>query len=401
MAAGKPRRAATAWAGVAVAAIEPVKAGRGGDKAGAIIAAALALPGVLAHADSAPEQGLVALRVLNYRDSQPGLDRIKVNAPSIYVLAPISPQWSVDGSLVSDAVSGATPRYHTSISGATPHMSDKRVAGNVQVTRYFERSNYSIGLAASNENDYDSTAGSLLANFSSDDNNTTWNVGVGYAYDRIGSTNDATLDERRRTAELMVGVTQAWTADDLVQLNLTYNRGRGFFSDPYKDVDNRPRSRDQAIALARWNHYVADAGAALRTSYRYYRDTFGIRAHAMAAEWVQPVARFTVTPSLRYYTQSSATFYFDPVYDPDVGPPYPPGYFQNPPQYSSADQRLAAFGAVTAGLGLAMYVGPDWLVDLKAQYYEQRTNWRVGGSGSPGLDPLRATWIQLGVEKRF
>ena len=92
------------------------------DKAGAIIAAALALPGVMAplksFAETAPEHGEVAIKYLQYKDSQPGLDRIKVTAPSIYVLAPLSPKWAVEGSFVSDSVSGATPRYHTSISGA-------------------------------------------------------------------------------------------------------------------------------------------------------------------------------------------------------------------------------------------------------------------------------------------
>ena len=110
--------------------------------------------------------------------------------------------------------------------------------------------------------------------------------------------------------------------------------------------------------LARWNHYFEDAGAALRSAYRYYHDSFGINAHTLGAEWVQPMGRFVVTPSLRYYTQSAASFYFDPVYDPDVGAPYPPGYFTNPPQYSSADQRLAAFGAVTVGPGAGDATSP-------------------------------------------
>ncbi|HRI17613.1 MAG TPA: DUF3570 domain-containing protein [Burkholderiaceae bacterium] len=371
------------------------------DSAGAIIAAALALPGVVAHADSAPENGVVALRYLGYQDSQPGLDRISVKAPSIYVLAPLSPQWAIDGTLVSDSVSGATPRYHTAISGATPRMSDERIAGTVQVTRYFDRANVSVGLATSSENDYNSNAGSINANFSSDDNNRTWNIGLGYASDKIGSTNDPTLHETRHTAELLVGVTQAWTANDLLQLNLTLARGRGFFSDPYKEVDNRPRERDQTIVLARWNHFAESTGGALRTAYRWYHDSFGINAHTFGAEWVQPFGRFVVTPSLRYYTQSAASFYFDPIYDPDVGAPYPPGYFTNPPPYSSADQRLAAFGAVTLGLAVAVNLGPDWIVGLKAERYEQRTSWRLGGNGSIGLDPFQATWFQIGLEKRF
>ncbi len=371
------------------------------DKAGAIIAAALTLPGVLAHADNAPEHGEVAAKYLDYRDGQPGLDRIHVKAPSIYVLAPLSPKWAIEGSLVSDSVSGATPRYHTAISGASK-MKEERIAGDVKVTRYAERSSYGFGLSHSGEHDYQSSAVSFDAGFSSDDSNRTWNVGVGFSTDRISSTNDATLHERKHTTELLLGVTQALTANDLVQLNVTANAGRGYFSDPYKEPDIRPRKRDQGIVLARWNHHFTDIGATLRSSYRFYHDTFGINAHTLGAEWVQPVGTmFTVTPSARYYSQSAAKFYYDPVYDPNVGAPYPPGYFTNPPQYISPDQRLSAFGAIAVGLKLAVQLGPDWSTDLKAERYEQRSSWRVGGSGSPGLDPFHATFLQVGVSKRF
>ena len=53
------------------------------------------------------------------------------------------------------------------------------------------------------------------------------------------------------------------------------------------------------------------------------------------------------------------------------------------------------------GLQIGVNIGADWLVDLKAERYEQRTGWRVIGTGSPGLDPFQATWLQVGVEKRF
>ena len=379
---------------------------RRADKAGAIIAAALALPGVMAPlkacAESAPEHGEVALKYLHYKDSQPGLERIKVSAPSIYVLVPLSPKWAVEGSLVSDSVSGATPRYHSAVSGATLRMKDERRAGDVKVTRYEDRASYSVGLSQSKENDYDSTAVSFDASFSSEDNNRSWNIGVGYAADKIGSTNDASLHERKRTTELMLGVTQALTSNDLLQVNLSFNSGRGYYSDPYKEPDIRPRQRDQAIVLARWNHHLESMGATLRSSYRFYHDSFGINAHTLGVEWVQPVSpRFTVTPSLRLYSQSAARFYYDPVYDPTLGAPYPPGYFTNPPQYISPDQRLSAFGGVTVGLKVAAQITPDWSTDVKAERYEQRSNWRIGGSGSPGIDPFRATFVQVGISKRF
>lgn len=354
------------------------------------------------HAQTAPEHGEVALKYLQYEDSQPGLKRIKVSAPSLYVLAPLSSKWALESSLVSDSVSGATPRYHSAISGATPRMEDERHAGDVKITRYQDRATYSLGVSKSKEHDYDSTAVSFDASFSSEDNNRSWNIGIGHANDKISSSNDDALHERKRTTEFMVGVTQAVSSNDLVQLNFTLNQGRGYYSDPYKEPDIRPRKRDQSILLARWNHHFEGIGATLRSSYRYYHDTFGINAHTLGAEWVHPVGgRFTLTPSLRFYSQSAARFYYDPVYDPDVGAPYPPGYFTNPPEFISPDQRLSAFGGITVGLKAAVRLTPDWSADVKLERYEQRSDWRIGGQGSPGIDPFRATWLQLGVSRRF
>ena len=56
---------------------------------------------------------------------------------------------------------------------------------------------------------------------------------------------------------------------------------------------------------------------------------------------------------------------------------------------------------MTLGLAGAYNLSADWLVGAKLEVYEQRTGWRLGGEGSIGLDPLRATWFQLGLEKRF
>lgn len=389
-----------AWAEVAVAATEQGR--RCGSAACTIVAAALALPGVATHAENAPERGEIALKYLHYEDRQPGLDRITVKAPSLYLMAPISPKWAIEGSVVADSVSGATPRYHDAISGATQRMSDLRRAADLRLTHYADRSSYSAGFSRSKENDYTSSAASFAIGLSSDDNNRTWNIGYGYAYDRIGSSHDALFDERRRTTELMLGVTQALSATDLVQGTLTFNAGRGHYSDPYKEPDVRPRTRDQRIVLLRWNHHFTDVDASMRTSYRFYRDTFGIKAHTLGIEWVQPAGGWlTLTPSLRLYSQSASTFYFDPVYDPALGAPYPPGYFTNPPEFISSDQRLSAFGAVTAGLKFAVRFSADWSGDLKVERYEQRSKWHVGGEGSPGLSAFSATFVQIGLAKRF
>lgn len=387
------------------------KAGRWGR----ITLAALALPGVIAapaaRAEEPPEQGLIAFKYLHYQDSQKvdtrypfydgsegsRLNRIKVKAPSLYVLAPVG-KWSVEGSGVIDDVSGATPRYYSDVSGASrsPGMEDKRKAGDLKVTRYLPRGAIALGAAHSTEHDYKSTAVSLEGRYASEDKNTTWNFGIAGTKDRIDPMNEVVRNERKRTAEVTVGVTQAMTARDIAQFSLTQAAGRGYFNDPYKLYDKRPGKRDSTVAMLRWNHHVESLSASLRSSYRFYRDSFGIRAHTLDTAWVQPVTSiFTLTPSLRYYTQNAASFYYDPVPDTDVYPA-PVGN----PEFSSADQRLSAFGGITVGLKLELQLG-RWITDLKLERYQQRSDWRLGGQGSPNVDTFDATIVQWGLSTHF
>ena len=367
-----------------------------------MLCAALALPGLApaAAVDGAAGQGLVAVRMLSYRDWQPGLKRVRADSPSMQVQLPLAGRWALDATATRDSVSGASPRWHSSISGAS-RMRDNRSAFDARLDHVGDRETWSLGVATSDEHDYESRALSAEWRHSSEDNNRTWSVSAGHARDRIGSSDNATLDERRRSSSLGLGLTQVMSTVDVAQLTVGHTDGRGFFSDPYKSLDARPDRRRQTTVQLRWNHHVQALNATLRGSWRFYRDSFGVRAHTVAVEWVAPLGeRFAVTPLLRAHTQGAATFYFDPVYGP-AGEPYPPGYFDNPPRYLSADHRLSAFGALTVGLKLSAGIDRHWSVDLRVERYEQRGSWRVGGSGSPGLAPLKARMAQAGVVYRF
>src|SRR2546423_3870771 len=101
MAARRTPRAVTASAEAVVAATDDDVGGPRAAPAmpGAILMAAILLPGVAprAQAETAPDAGLASLRYLSYRDSQPGLDRITVHSPSLYVLKPIDAHWAIEG----------------------------------------------------------------------------------------------------------------------------------------------------------------------------------------------------------------------------------------------------------------------------------------------------------------
>ena len=98
-----------------------------------------------------------------------------------------------------------------------------------------------------------------------------------------------------------------------------------------------------------------------------------------------------MTPSLRYYTQSAADFFF--------GPPFGNGLVPGEPY--TADTRLSAFGALTPSIRVDKQFDHGWSADVSFSYYQQRSSWRLGGSGSDGLLPVSARWISIGVTKMF
>jgi hypothetical protein len=230
------------------------------------------------------------------------------------------------------------------------------------------------------------------ASVDSADRNRTWVVGVGASEDTIDSVNGLAENRPRHVLEGQVGVTQVLSPVALVGVNLTWAHGSGYFDDPYKPLDARPDQRDQGVVLVRYNRFLEPDAQTLRLSYRFYADSWDVRAHTIEAQFEQPLAwGLSLTPSLRYHTQSAARFYQDP--------PFPTGFV--PGHRYSADTRLAAFGAWTAGLELGVELADGWRIDAKAAFYQQRASWRWIGDGSPGIEPLSARIFEVGLRKTF
>ncbi len=407
----------------------------------ALAAAAMSLPlSPAAFAESAPEKGIVAFKYLNYKDSQPGADRIGVNAYSVRGMVPIAGKWTIDVTGTYDSVSGASPSFHNYIgtptggtvvsgasggggTGSSSIAEEERKAIDLSVTRYLAGGTITFGTSYSSESDYTSGSLSLQGSFFLTENkNTMLTLGASVTHDTIepnlggGSVSDGDSDnddegegdgdeggsgasfrEHKDIVAGLIGVTQVMSKNDIIQLNLSHSRGSGYYSDPYKLNDNRPGKRDYTTVMARWNHYFDATDGSTRLSYRYYTDTFGINAHTLSLEYVQPFAPgFTVTPLVRLYSQSAADFYVpsNPAILPDA--PDVTGL-----EYSSYDQRLAAFGAVTLGIKVQKRFADDWLVDARYDHYSQRSEWTINGTKDAGLKDFNAHFFQLGVSKEF
>ncbi len=362
----------------------------------ALMAAAMTLPlAAPVQAESAPEQGQISLKYLDYLDSQPGDPRIRVRATALGLSAPISGDWLIGGTLTSDGISGASPAYHSS---GLSQMREHRRAIDAQATRYFSNATVTFGASVSSESDYLSRGLSLQATRSSESKNTSWSAGLGLSSDIINPSNGVVDHAGKHVFDLLVGVTQVMTPSDIVKLDLGMSWGSGYLSDPYKVFDERPSERRHTTLMVRWNRYLASTDGTLRSSYRYYTDSWDIKSHTLGLEYVQPLSNnWTLTPLARFYSQSAAIFYVDADPSTEPFPPNPPADAVN----YSEDQRLSAFGAVTLGLKLSKRFNADWLVDVKAESYRQRADWRLFGNGSPGLAPFNARSIQLGLSRQF
>ena len=276
----------------------------------ALFSAAMALPSVqFAWADAPPERGTISLKYLNYQDSQTGdtavtagmsRDRIAVNALSMMVVAPIAGEWSIGASFMEDSITGASPAYHSSGFPATKAVSgasgELRHAGDLNLTRYLSKGSVTFGTSYSKESDYISRGASLQGSLSTEDKNTTFTLGGSFSDDtiKLDAPNVVAVkkrdgDEQKHVVAGLFGVTKVLSKSDIVQFNLGYSNGTGYFTDPYKDPDNRPRDRNNTTVLTRWNHHFNGTDGTARLSYRYYTDTFGIRAHTLGAEYVQPL----------------------------------------------------------------------------------------------------------------
>lgn len=382
-----------------------------GTKAAILLAAAMALPAInVAHAETAPEHGIIGFKYLDYLDSQSSVpdtfssassskskNRIKVKAESLMLMMPVAGEWSVNGSYTGDSISGASPTYHSS---QLYKIKEHRDALSLGVTKYLSRGTVSVGTSYSHEHDYLSRGFSLQGTVASEDKNTTFNAGLAVSNDDINSSNGDAIGKKKHVTDWVLGVTQVMTVNDIVQLNLGYSDGNGYFSDPYKYYDRRPEAKTHSTVLTRWNHHFNQTDGSSHLSYRYYTDSYGVKAHTLSAEYIQPFSNgWTVTPLARFYTQTAARFYIG--IDPNSADFTSVPAVTDPTAYISLDQRLSAYGAVTLGFKVAKQLNPDWLVDFKYEQYKQKESWALTGNNQGGLEPFSFRSYQVGISRRF
>lgn len=302
---------------------------------------------------------------------------------------------------IIDSIAGATPNGQPAEKGSDQvglaQMHERRKAWNAALSHQIKRVNVSVGFGNSRESDYVSNGWSLNTVTDFNQKNTNLLVGVAGTDDdiRVFYQTDRV---KKRSNDVIVGVTQLLDARTSLTFNFTWGRARGYMADPYKLVqknieifpgislpltfgENRPAEREKWIALVGLNRAFPAVHGALDLSYRFYHDSYKSDAHTIDAAWFQNIGEHVILrPGLRFHDQSAASFYY---YDLDKTSitPFSGAPRANGPFFSS-DYRLSALRTVTYGLKVIWNPSEAWQVDAAFERYDMR--------GRDGVTPQSA-----------
>jgi hypothetical protein len=294
-------------------------------------------------------------------------------------------------------------------------MEDVRRAGYIEPTFKFGRHTITPQFSYSKESDYKSLGLSLNYSLDLNQKNTTLLFGVGQNLDTV-RPNFWNQSKRKNSTDVLVGVTQLLGPHTVLNVDLTIGTSSGYLADPYRIVqfDNpldgfdqplgypvtaaevRPTHKTKQVFFASLTQYFDSLNASAEGSYRFYHDSYGIFSDTLQVAWFQKLgSHFVLSPSVRYYRQTAANFYY-----PSVTSPGDPGYdpFGTVPKYYSADYRLAELDSWTLGFKV-MYKFNDHLhFDLAYQRYFMEGN--DGGKTAASAFP-KANIVTLGLGARF
>ncbi|MBK8816321.1 MAG: DUF3570 domain-containing protein [Methylococcaceae bacterium] len=148
-------------------------------------------------------------------------------------------------------------------------------------------------------------------------------------------------------------------------------------------LEVRPAERNQFNWHLGYNQFVEPLDAALHFDYHFAHDDWGINAHTFEADWVQPLgAGWTLTPRIRYYSQSAAEFYmpfatFRFSRDPNTGV----STYYDLPKHFSNDQRLSGFGTLSGGVTVSKQFTKGISLETGFEYYTHQGGLKLGGGG--------------------
>jgi hypothetical protein len=286
---------------------------------------------------------------------------VTIHGPSVLVRKKMAEKYSVSANYYVDMVTSASIDVETS--GASEYK-EERTQYSLGFDYLRGKTTYSLGYTSSEENDYEAETISFGISQDLFGDLTTISLGFSKSADVVMRTTrdlnghrivDPSFEEDIDRWSYRVGVSQILTKRMIATLDLEVITDEGYLNNPYRSyrfinpADNRlfdsateiyPRTRtSNAVALNA--KYFLPYRAALHAGYRFFTDTWGIRADTFSVGYTHPLGG---TPwlfeiSYRFYDQGPADFYSDLFDRPDQ---------QN---FMARDKELSTFTSQTLRIG--------------------------------------------------
>ena len=283
---------------------------------------------------------------------------ITVDGPSVLVQKRVGENFAFSAGYYEDMISSASIDVKLS---ASPYH-ETRKQQNVGVQYLHGKTTYSMGYIHSKEPDY--IANTTFYSISQDMFGDLTTVTLGYrrAWDQIFRdikqpdgeiVNDPTFHERADHRGYSLGISQILTRNLIALFNYELLTDQGYLANPYRKIrylspgvgegftladQVYPNTRTSNSASIELKYYLPWR-AALTGNYRFFRDTWGVVANNVEANYTWPWHQWVFDGTVRWYKQSSADFYSDL---------FPYANYQN---FMARDRELASFTDWTVGAG--------------------------------------------------
>lgn len=298
-----------------------------------------ALAGGVAHAATLPDD---RADVMYHAYDGGGL---KATGPAILVRKKLGESLSLSGSYYVDMVSNASIDVVTT---ASPYK-ETRNEYNLGADYMVRDATVSVSTSHSKEPDYIAASTSVDVAQEVFGGMTTLSLGFTRGHDQVGRKDIGFFDTATHW-RYRLGMTQILTPSWLASVNFEAVSDDGFLGSPYRVArifgstvpESNPRTRTSRALQLRTVNEVAP-GNAVRVDYRYFQDTWGIKAHTGELGYSRGFTdRWLVDWYARYYTQSKALFYSDDA--------------QIETTYLSRNRQLSTYKTVTLGAKAAYTV---------------------------------------------
>ena len=337
---------------------------------------------------------------------------IEIEGPSVLVRKKFGDHVSVAYNYYEDQITGHVDTYSGAsvdvTSGASTYK-EERKQHSLSVDLLQGKTTWSTGYIDSNEPDYKSKTAFATVSEDMFGDLTTVSFGVVRGWDKVYDKTTFKGDADRRNWQL--GLSQVLSRNLLLGLNFETSESEGFLNNPYRLVrflsndptlargygtqpEAYPHTRTGNAGSAQLKYHLPGRGA-LDSSYRYFSDTWGIRAHTVQLGVAQPIFHnWLLDGHLRFYRQTHANFYSDL---------FPYADAQN---FMARDRELATFKSLTIGAGASWQLPhPRFLQKnsvnvrldrLRINYQDYRDlRFTTVGAGNEPLFTLDATVFQV------